>query len=272
MDIHHSINLCGEKDAAWVVFIHGLTCDHTDWQPVVDLVSLTHHCLSVDLRGHGQSVSLPGPYSMRNLANDVVALINNMIAEKSITVVSHSMGTRVAIAVSDTLESQVLHQVFVDGSRQAYGEPESTRQSILNTLNDSREYTAFVENLFGMMFSEKAMSAFGSPIVDRAKAIPREVFRELLSEMHWFDCETLGESLRQLASRGNTRLSVLQSTRVDRDSIRRSLEQNETSEYLEMIREMVPSSEITVIEKTGHFIQIEQPQVVAKAISDPARG
>ena len=272
MDIHHSITKCSEKDAAWVLLIHGLTCDHTDWQPLVDLSSLTHHCLSVDLRGHGQSDKLPGPYSMRNLANDVVGLIKSKIAEQPITVVSHSMGTRVAIAVSDALESQVVHQVFVDGSRQAYGDPESTRQSILNTLNDSQEHTAFVENLFGMMFSEVAMSAFGTPIVDRAKSIPREVFRELLAEMHWFDCETLGESLRQLASRGNTRLSVLQSTRVDRDSIRRSLEQNETSEYLEMIREMVPSSEITVIEKTGHFIQIEQPQVVAKAISDPARG
>lgn len=265
MDIHYTKKTSQTVDAPWVVFIHGLTCDHTDWHPVIELAGPTHNCLTLDLRGHGSSVSLPGPYSMRNLANDVVKLIRGELASQPVTLVSHSMGTRVAIAVSDELGPQVEHQVFVDGSRQAYGDPESTRQSILQTLNDDQEYAAFAENLFGVMFTDETKAAFGLPIIGRAKAIPREVFRELLSEMHWFDCETLGESLKQLAA-GDTRLTVLQSTKVSRDSIRRNLTKDESSEYLDMIREMVPTCEITIIENTGHFVQIEQPQVVAQAL------
>lgn len=266
MVIHYTKISSQAVGAPWIVFIHGLTCDHTDWLPVIEQLHVPYNGLAVDLRGHGRSAHLPGPYSMRNLANDVVALIRDQLSGQPATLVSHSMGTRVAIAVSDELGPQVEHQVFVDGSRQASGEPENTRQSILQTLNDDQEYAEFADNLFGMMFNEKTKSAFGLPIIDRAKAISREVFRELLSEMHWFDCENLGQSLQQLAEAGDTRLTVLQSTAVGRDAIRHNLERNQSSEYLDMIRQIVPSSEITIVENTGHFIQIEQPQVIARVL------
>lgn len=266
MEFHYSKTTSSALNAPWVVFIHGLTCDHTDWQPVIELVSTSHNCLAVDLRGHGKSANLPGPYSMRNLAKDVEDVIRAQLNSQTFTLVSHSMGTRVAIAISDELGPQVVHQVFVDGSCQAYGDPETARQSILQTLNDERQNTAFIEKLFGMMFTDETRAAFGLPIIERAKAIPHQVFRELVSEMHWFDCETLEKSLRRLGQAGDTRLTVLQSTNVGRDAIRRSLSRNESSEYVDMIRDSVPTSEITIIENTGHFIQIEQPQLVARVL------
>jgi len=65
-------------DAETVVLIGSLGSDRSMWNPQIGTLSASVHVLSVDLRGHGRSPVPPGPYSVRELAEDVVALLDSL--------------------------------------------------------------------------------------------------------------------------------------------------------------------------------------------------
>ena len=43
------------RDEPALVFLHGYTCDHTDWQAQVDAFQSPHQVIACDLPGHGAS-------------------------------------------------------------------------------------------------------------------------------------------------------------------------------------------------------------------------
>lgn len=88
------------------VFVHGLACDHTFWQPQFDDLSRDHRCVSLDLRGRGAS-SAQGPYDTARQADDVAAVIRALNLGPSI-IVGHSLGGLVALLLNDRHPELVL--------------------------------------------------------------------------------------------------------------------------------------------------------------------
>jgi pimeloyl-ACP methyl ester carboxylesterase len=81
-----------------IVFIHGMTCDHSDFAPQFEHFRQQHRVIAVDLRGHGASDAPEGDYSMAALAEDVLWLCGELGVYKPI-VVGHSMGGMVALEI-----------------------------------------------------------------------------------------------------------------------------------------------------------------------------
>lgn len=81
-----------------VVFLHGTGCDATDWDEVVRHLPSAPHRITVDFRGHGASDVPAGPFTIAELATDVVALLNVLQLPQTI-LVGHSLGGMVAMAV-----------------------------------------------------------------------------------------------------------------------------------------------------------------------------
>lgn len=77
-----------------VVFVHGLGGSANVWHGVVGAMSQHHHCVAMDLRGHGRSDG-NGAISIENMAKDVELLIRHLELP-TVTLVAHSMGTLVA--------------------------------------------------------------------------------------------------------------------------------------------------------------------------------
>lgn len=78
-----------------VVLIGSLGSDRSMWDPQVGALSASVHVLTVDLRGHGRSPVPPGPYSVADLAGDVLALLESLALER-VHVVGLSLGGAVA--------------------------------------------------------------------------------------------------------------------------------------------------------------------------------
>ena len=82
-----------------IVFIHGWCCDRTYFAPQTAHFSASQRCISVDLRGHGDSDKPDQDYSIDGFADDVAWLCEQLGVSYQL-VVGHSMGGLVALALA----------------------------------------------------------------------------------------------------------------------------------------------------------------------------
>src|SRR5688572_14774917 len=79
-----------------LVLIHGFPLDHSMWD-----VLLPHlqdvDVITPDLRGFGESAVVDGTYTVDDMADDVIGLLDALKIEKA-ALVGHSMGGYVALA------------------------------------------------------------------------------------------------------------------------------------------------------------------------------
>lgn len=95
-----------------LVFLHGFTCDHRNWDPQVDYFSKNFKVITYDARGHGKS-SLPDtvPYSY---AEDLEALMDFLEIDKAV-LIGHSMGGAPVFYYTIDNPEKVLALVLAEG-------------------------------------------------------------------------------------------------------------------------------------------------------------
>ncbi len=93
------VNLAYEErgEGTPVILAHGFPLDRSIWYPILPKLSEKAHVVLPDLRGHGQSPVPDGVYSMRLMAEDLVALMDQLKIEKAV-LAGHSMGGYVSLA------------------------------------------------------------------------------------------------------------------------------------------------------------------------------
>ena len=66
-----------------IVFSNSLGTNFSMWQPQIDFFSQDHFVICYDTRGHGASSTPQGPYSIEQLGQDVVNLLDHLNIEKA---------------------------------------------------------------------------------------------------------------------------------------------------------------------------------------------
>jgi lipase len=98
-----------------VLLIHGVTSSNRAWQFFAQtLIARGYSPLAVDLRGRGDSNSLPGPFGMSTHAEDMLAVVDYLEIPK-IEVIGHSMGAFVALALVGKYPTRVSRTTLIDG-------------------------------------------------------------------------------------------------------------------------------------------------------------
>lgn len=77
------------------LFVHGWACDRTFWAPQFDDLSRDHRCVTVDLRGRGESEAVP-PYDVSQAADDIISIAEALHMDGAI-LVGHSLGGLIAL-------------------------------------------------------------------------------------------------------------------------------------------------------------------------------
>ena len=72
-----NIESSGNTSGPVVVMAHSLGCSLHMWDPQMALLEADYHVLRLDMRGHGFSDTPDGPYSIDELADDVIAVMDN---------------------------------------------------------------------------------------------------------------------------------------------------------------------------------------------------
>ena len=72
----------GPADAPIVMLSNSLMSNHTMWDPQMAVLTESFRVLRYDTRGHGDTDAPAGPYSIKLLAEDVIALLDTLSIDK----------------------------------------------------------------------------------------------------------------------------------------------------------------------------------------------
>lgn len=97
MRVHHIVS--GRPDGPVVVFSNSLGSTHRMWDAQLAAFEERFRVVRYDTRGHGQSPVPDGPYSIDDLADDVVALLDALDVERA-HVVGLSLGGMTAMRLA----------------------------------------------------------------------------------------------------------------------------------------------------------------------------
>lgn len=88
-----------ETDGMPVVFLHGSGCDSADWQATLQRLPAGLRVVLADFRGHGESSVPAEPFTLEDLADDVLDLMERVCPRPAV-LVGHSLGGMVALAAA----------------------------------------------------------------------------------------------------------------------------------------------------------------------------
>ena len=113
-----ALRWAGLEGATTVVAIHGITANAWSWDPIAHQLAGGLNVVAVDLRGRGRSWTQPGPVGLRQHADDVAAVIEQIGGP--VVVAGHSMGTYVSLLLAERHPALVRSLVLVDGGTALY--------------------------------------------------------------------------------------------------------------------------------------------------------
>lgn len=101
----------GRFDAPAIVFSNSLGSDFRIWQEVADRLAGSYRILLYDKRGHGLSDAPPGPYTIDDHTDDLLALLDHFgVAEVAVVGVSVGgmIAQRLAVSAPERVKALVL--------------------------------------------------------------------------------------------------------------------------------------------------------------------
>ena len=105
----------GPEGGKPILGLHGITSTNRAWQWFAGSVVPRGYTLyAPDMRGRGDSNTLPGPFGMTSHARDLLAVVDHLALPK-IDVIGHSMGGWAAIAFLGLAPERVSRTVLIDG-------------------------------------------------------------------------------------------------------------------------------------------------------------
>lgn len=100
-----------------LVFLHGFLGNSTDWNETIEHLKNEFHCVSIDLPGHGASVTTAG--SLKDGFNHCHGLIKNTLDDlniKQYALIGYSLGGRIALDYARTQNDAGLSALLLESS------------------------------------------------------------------------------------------------------------------------------------------------------------
>lgn len=96
-----------------LLLLHGLACDHTTWEPVIERLAERFTVIAPDFLGHGSSDKPRADYTVAGYANGMRDLLTVLGVDKA-TVVGHSFGGGVAMQFAYQFPERTERLMLVD--------------------------------------------------------------------------------------------------------------------------------------------------------------
>lgn len=225
-----------------VVLVHGFGCWAGDWDAVVERLPGEVTCHVPELAGHGQRAAEAGPYTLDRAAQE----IGESLDGDAVVLVGHSMGTRIAIQIAAQYTQSVRALVLIDGS------------CLPDDPKPEPEYVLDEVSLYGLTPDQRRA------VVDRAARLSKQASDGWINDSALWDRDEAAQSVNAV----HCPVHLLQSTNFTRppDCRRRPIKDQPESLWFDMWTHF-PACTIQCIERAGHYLPIERPELVARLVA-----
>lgn len=224
-----------------LVFLHGFTLDHRMWEADAVYYSKWYRVILLDSKGHGLSDAPESGYSRADRVKDLVNFLNSLSIDK-VHLIGLSMGGTTALGFALEYPERLASLTLISTSAAGYdagpkiskidriarekGIEKARDKWIKTTLLWYREDKKHIRNLLKNMMLEHSGAIWKDPMRGR---YPRT-----------YDLEHIHEI--------KTRTKILVG---EKDNIFLPLSKK--------IHQLIPNSELSIFESTGHILNLEAP-------------
>ncbi len=247
-----------------VVLIHGFTCDSSDWDIIAGQVCERRPCLAVELPGHGLLRDAPGEYSIERCARDIATIIRELGLKKTV-LVGHSMGARISLELCSTQAELVQGLILVDGSC-VPGDPGQIQKDI-STSVESNGKRNWIEAAYTTMMLDSLSASVRRKLIARAQQISAPAIIDYMASMGAWDKARFEDAVMDTTAP----ITVLQSTSLDDNEMRCSIQVQPKSRWRDGIGAHRPDAAFHEVHDAGHFLMLEQPQLVSDRVEKTAQ-
>lgn len=248
---HYQVD--GPARGQTVVLSGSLGSDLRMWQPqVAPLVSAGYRVVRVDHRGHGGSPAPAGPYTMDDLGNDFVALLDRL-GEERVHWVGLSLGGMVGMWLGSHAPDRIAGLTLCCTSAGLPPEPWAERARLVRAKGTDAVADAVVSR-----WVTPAFAAANQELVSWLRAMIVDT-----SDEGYASCCTAIETM-DLAG---TPASISSPTLV----IAGEQDPATPPEHGRRIADEIPGARLEVIAPAAHLANVEQPERISRLIIEQVR-
>jgi 3-oxoadipate enol-lactonase len=233
----------GREGAPWLVLIHSLGTDMRLWDGQISALGKEYRILRYDIRGHGKSSAPKGPYTMDQLADDLLGLLAHFGVARA-HVVGISLGALTALAVAELNPPQIASIAVCDSRADM---PAEFAQAI-----DERN----------RLIRKEGMAAIAQPMVERwitrATIAARPEIAEKIRQMVR-TASVEGFASCAEAIKANRLLDRLAQIKVPSIFVAADQDAGLPVEVMRQMQQQVPGSRFEIIAGGGHLSNLDQP-------------
>lgn len=143
----------GDVDAPPLLILGGLGDSSRSWEMYVQYFSQFHRVVICDHRDAGQSPRFETPYSIADIADDYVGLLDELKID-SCAVLGFSMGGKVSLELSRIVPARITRMILVSTSIQTVSD-DLIQKIVPESLGTVEQREIFFERQFELLFSQK---------------------------------------------------------------------------------------------------------------------
>jgi pimeloyl-ACP methyl ester carboxylesterase len=147
-----------EGPGSVVVLLHGFPLSRAMWAPQVTGIGSIFRIIAPDLRGHGDSPAPEGVYTMDEMADDVIEVLNTLHLDVPVVVGGLSMGGYVALSMAARYPQRIRALMLMD-TRAGADSPDAAqkREELAQTVIAAGDPGPVVESMLPRLFTRTTL-------------------------------------------------------------------------------------------------------------------
>jgi pimeloyl-ACP methyl ester carboxylesterase len=237
-----------------LVLCHSFLCSRDMWAGVVALLSRSHRVLNLDLRGHGDCGPAEDPFTIDDLVDDVVTVLDHLEVERAVWF-GLSIGGMTAMRAAVTRPDRVAALIVADASAAAEPLAKRIKYRLLATAARALGMRRLIPAVRPILFGRTTLRE------------QPELVREWSGRMASMHLPSMLTVLDMLLSRESA-LERLGEVRAPALILVGEEDRAQPPARSREIARAIPGAELVVIPEAGHLSALEQPEVVAATALD----
>ena len=237
-----------------VVLLHGFPLGREMWKEQVPGIGSMYKVIAPDLRGHGDSPAPDGDYSIDEMADDVIELLDTLGFDEPVVIGGLSMGGYVALSLMARYPERVRALMLMD-TRAAADSPEAAekREELARAVLSAGNAGPAVEAMMPRLFARLTLEERPERTAPLRELMERNTARGVVG------------ALRAMAGRPDRR-DMLGSIRIPTLILVGEEDVVTPPSEAQGVADAIPGSRLEVIPAAGHLAPYENPGVANAVI------